>query len=46
MDVGDNRSPFLEEAGVTLKGGLDPCDALRIPAEEGMPPCCWLGGQA
>ena len=34
----------MEEAGVTIKGRLDPCDALRMPTEEGMSPCCCLGG--
>ena len=38
--------PLLEEAGVTIKGRLDPCDALRMPTEEGRSPSCWLGGSS
>lgn len=29
-----------------IKGRLDPRDALRMLAEEGMATCCWLGGCA
>lgn len=46
MYVRGSKRLLLEEAAVTIKGRLDSSDALRMPAEEGVATCHWLGGQA
>lgn len=42
-----SRSPLLDEAGVIIKGRLDPSDALQMLTEEGVDAwgLCMIGGE-